>query len=381
MKKINKILLILIASLQISGLLAGCGDAKDINAKRILTAVAMDYKNNEVYFYVEVANIEGGSTGEGKSASIGKKYITVIGHGKNITKAREDLDTKLDKQIYLSAIRTLIFTEDFAKEYLVEYLYRQRAEELYRNKAITVITKEDPEELFDNSNKKDESVGFTVEGVLATLDEAGHSFHRTTSRLIENLSNKYTGILVPCIGLKDNRNTLVGYSVVNGTTISGFIPVEESKGVIFLKKSSAKYYYIVPYKGNEFSIEVSLIKTKNKPSDKDGKIRFNLSFEYNAELKYGDRKTPYNFDESSKAKVAKTLKKMIKKDISEAVWQAQTEFECDYLQFDDVFRVKYPAKFEEMNWKNEFRKATVNIDVKVDLKSTWMMDYKTNKRK
>lgn len=343
--------------------------------------VAIDKKDDEIFMYAEIANIEGSKKSNGNSAGAGNKYIFVTGHGKTIPEAREHLNRQFDKQAYLSTIGTLVLTEDFAKEYLVEYLYRVRADELYRKKIVTVITQEDPELLLKTSHEKDVSIGFSVEKMLQTLEDEGESFSRTTSRVIENLSTKYTGILLPCIGLNDKDLALVGYSVVNGTTIGGFIPVEGSKGTIFLKADKPKFYYIAPYKDNKFTIEVSLKKLKIKSSYENGKISYDLKLDFEAKLMYGDNKTPYNFDDTANSEVTNILTETLKSELSDAIDQAQKKFKCDYLQFDDAFRIKYPEEFEKMDWQNEFEKSTYNIDVKVVLIGTWMMDYETDKRK
>ncbi len=381
MKKSNKILFILISLLLFGGLLSGCADSKDINEKWILTAVALDKKGDEIYLYVEIANIEGGNKNEGKSTGASNKYIYVKGHGKTIPEARNNVDMQIDKRSFPSTIRTVLLTEDFAKENLVEYLYRLRADELYRKKAITVITKEVPEELFEISHAKDISVGFYIEEMLKTLKEAGESFARRTSRLLENLSETYTGILLPCIGLQDKEISLIGYSVVNGTTINGFIPVGDSKGTLFLKTDKPRFHYIVPYNDNKYTIEVSLKKPNIKPFYKNDKISFDLKFNFEAKLMYGDQKTPYNFNDVSNAEVTKILTETLKNEISDAIEQAQKVYKCDYLQFGDEFRIKFPVEFEKMDWQNEFEKASFNIDVKVTLNETWMMDYETNERK
>lgn len=61
----------------------------------------------------------------------------VVARGKTLSEARHDLDIQTDKPLYFSGVRAVIFTESFAKEYLVEYLYRFRADESYRKKVQT----------------------------------------------------------------------------------------------------------------------------------------------------------------------------------------------------------------------------------------------------
>jgi len=378
--KRRKISFILAAMLFLAAFLSSCADSKDINEKIIITTVAVDIKENEIYMYAEIANIEGGKQSQA-GGSAGQKYIYVKSHGKTMAEARDNLERQLDKETYLSAVRTLIITEDFARDYLVEYLNRLRADETYRKKTITVITKEDVDELFTARNEKNKSVGFAIEGLMITLEEAGESFSRSTSRMLENLSSSYSGFLISCIGLQDKEIALTGYSVVNGTTIDGFISMEESKGLVFLKADNPKFSYIVPYQDTNFTIETSLKKRKIIPSYKDGIISFDLNFDFEAKLMYGDKKTPYGFDDAANAEVTALLTEMLKNELTDAVAQAQEKFKCDYLQFDDEFRIKFPEAFEKMDWQKEFEAVIYTIDVTLTLSDTWMMDYETNAQK
>ena len=366
-------------SLLLALFLTGCADSVDINEKLIVTTIAFDLKDGEIWYYLEIANIESGKSKDaGESAG---KYIIRKGHGKTFTEVRDDLDTHLDKPLFLSGVRALVFTERFAKEHLVEYLYRFRVDETYRKKGLTVITKEDPEELYKSAHEGNASLGFLAEGIVETLDESGKSFLRTTMRLIENLSANYTGILIPCIGLQDEEISIIGYSVINGPTVTGLLPVDKSTGTMFLKVDKPKFHFVVPYNDMNLTIEVLLTKRKITPSYEDGKISYNIKMEFRAELMYGDKKTPYNFDDAATREVTETLTAMLKQQISDAIERAQKEFACDYLQFDDIFRVKFPIEFQDMDWEKEFPQAGTTVDVKVDLSTKWGLDYGANKVK
>ena len=381
MAKLRKKLCMALVIFLLPAFLFGCiGDSKDIHHKSILTAIAVDKKGDEFLIYAEIANVESSGGSQNKGGT-GKKYIHVISRGKTIPEARENLDRQLDKAVYPSAIRVLILTENFAKEYLAEYLNRVRADEAYRKKTITVITRENPENLFETCNKKDISVGFYVEDTLKSLEEDGGTFTRTTTRLLENLSTEYTGILMPCVGLQDQDIALKGYSVVNGATIDGFIPVEESKALVFLKADRAIFNYVVYYKQNKYTIELTLKKRKIKPIYENGNIHYDMTFGFEAKMKYGDQKTPYRFTDADNADVERILKRMLTAEFIDAIDLAQKYFKCDYLQFDDYFRLKYPSEFEKMDWQTEFEKATYSVEANVELSGTWMMDYETGEQK
>ena len=350
---------------------SGCWDSKDINEKLIATALAFDFKDGEITYYIEFANISKQGDSSGGSA----EFTLIKSHGKTLPESRDNLDEKLDKPVYLSGVRTLIFTERFANEYLVEYLYRFRANENYRKKIQTVITTDDPETIFTMIHENKQSVGFAVEGLIESLDESGKSFSRSTVRLIENVSSKYTGILMSCIGLNEEQIALTGYSVVDNNKITGFIPVEESKAVVFLKADKPKLTYVVPYNDINLTIEVELKKRKITASYENGVIGFDIKCDFDASLMYGDQKTPYNFEDTATKEVTQILKDMLLRELYAAIERAQVEYKCDYFQFDDEFRIRYPVEFENMDWQIEFPKSIITINVTVDLSTDYMMDY------
>lgn len=375
-----KIFIVTITMLFVILFTSGCWDAIDINEKQIVTSVVLDYKDEEIIFYIEIANIDVSSSGASGSSN-DDKYIVVESKGKTLTEARDNFETKSNKPIYLSGVRAIIITENFAKKYLIEYLHRFRSDEDYRKKIDTVITREDPEELFKIAKERKESVGFVTEEIIKTLDEQGKSFKRTTMRLLENISTKYTGILVPCVGIREKDIAIVGYSVVHDNTVDGFLPAEDIEGMIFLKAKKPKMDYRIPYKDMNITLEVELKKRKIVPHYDNGQITFDVNMKYKALLLYGDKKEPYDFQIEDQSAVAEILRKKLKEELFDAVKRAQNEFSCDYYQFDDEFRVKYPIEFDRMNWEEEFPKIITNYNLKVSVSTEWMMDYSNNETK
>jgi Ger(x)C family germination protein len=356
--------------------LAGCWDSVDINERLIATTSAFDLVDGEIWFQLEFVNIKPGKAMEAVGEAMPNKYIIYRGHGKTLTEARDAINLQMDEPPYLSGVVVILFTEDFADEHLVEYLLRFRADETYRKKVYSAIIKEKPEELYDSVHKKNISLGLQVERILDTLSDTDKSFHsRITMRLLENICSRYAGILLPCIGIKHGEIALAGYSAIDKTGVIGFIPAEESRAIVFLKADKARYEIVVPYNGINFTAEVKLAKRKIAAYYENGKAGFDVKTHFKARLLYGDKITPYNLNEDDVRKISETLAEILKKEMSEAISRAQTEFECDYFQFDDEFRIKYPAEFEKMDWKKEFTGASVNVDAKVDMLAYCNIDY------
>lgn len=377
MNSVSKYLVLGLAGLLAASLIIAHGDSRDINDRLIATTVAIDRIDEEIWFYVEFANIqEQRRGGNGGGSDKSGKYILVKGHGNTIQEARQNVDLQLDMPIYLGGVRTLLISENFSGVDLVEYFNRLRADETYRKKVITAITRENLDELYKTVSDKDQSLGYSIENTIETLEASGEGFARTTSRILENLSGSYTGLLIPCIGLQGNMTALLGYSVVRDNKTVGFIPIEECRGLNLLKVDKARTSYVLAYNQHRFTVETNLKSRSVKVScSNDQAICFTISLKFDAVLIYGDLKTPYGLTDEDRKRMTEMLREIIARDVVVAVGQAQTVYQTDYLQFDDAFRSVYPTIFKSLDWGEAFQKATVAADVKLELAISEMIDY------
>lgn len=376
MSKYMKFLAIALVTMVFTGIMAVGKDAKDINDKLIATAIAIDKKDGEIWFYVEFANIQAQEEGSSQgSAGMGAKYFVISSHGGSIAQARANLDRQLDMPLYLGGVRTLIISQSFAKEDLVEYLYRLRDDESYRKKVLTVITHEDLETFYKTLNEQGQSLGYSIENTMTTLDNSGAAFSRTTSRLLENLSDPYTGILVPCVGLQGMNTAFTGYCVVHDTKAVAHIPVEISSGLSILRVKNSRQFYRIPYKEYELTVEAVLTKKRFKPLYSDGKISMTATFEFDSYLRYGNIKTPYGLTDEDEKEIRSNLEKRIERQVMAAVFQAQVAYKTDYLQFDDIFSSKYPVEFNSLDWDKAFPTITVKPEIKVHFTADKSIDY------
>ncbi len=352
------------------------GDSTDINDKLIATTIAVDKKDGDIWFYVEFANIEAskGSSGSSLNGSA-HQYYMVKAKGKTFVEVRENLNRQLDKPLYMGGVRTLLISQRFAEEDLVEYIYRLRADETYRKKIITITTFDDLDVLFKTLNDKDKSVGYMVESTIKQLDNSGQCSLRTTSRLLENLSDAYGGILMPCIALQDAQIAFTGYTVIRDTKAVGFIPIAQCDGLNMIKVNHAKTFYVVPYQDQELSVETICQGKKIDVSFQDGRAHFTFTLKYDANLEYGTQKTPYGLTKEDMRALRSIIEQMILGDLYTAFDQAQNIYQTDYLQCDDAFRVKYPVLFASSDWHDAFAQAEINATISVNFSTMHMIDY------
>ena len=377
-----KYCLLLLISIILVLLLGGCMDSIDINKRQIVISVAVDKVEDEIWFYVEIANIQAGSSGGSGSgtAPLGSKYFVVKGHGKTLADGRQDVERQLDQPIYISGVRTLIMTERFASNdnNMIQYLYRLRSDETYRKKVLTVTTRSDLDEMFETMNKRNFSVGHSIDETITSLEQQGEAFSRTTARLLENISSRYSGVLIPSFGIRNQDTVLAGYSVVNGSRVTGFIPIEYCKGLNMLKAEKAKTYFDVPYEDKLFTVKTVLVKRAITPVYQNGGFNFLFKLQFKATVEHGNVKTPYHLDNDMLKEMESTLRQSILEQLIMAMDQAKNTYQTDYLQMDDAFRIKYPVLFEQLDWQQAFLSAKVYWDVRADLSVAPALDYESN---
>ena len=360
----------------------GCMDSLDINKKMIVTTVAADKVGDEYFLYAEVANIQAAGSGGtgGGSVPLGSKYFYIKGRGKTFSDSRLDIDRQLDMPIFLSGGRTLVFTERFAVEDddFTQYLYRLRSDEAYRKKVLTVITHSDLDNMFKTMNNRNISVGYSIDSTVTSLEQQGEAFSRTTSRLLENLSSRYSGVLIPCMDMRNEDTILSGYSVVNGNRVTGFIPIENCIGLNMLKADKARLFFDVPYQDKSYTVKTIINSRSLTPYYQNGEINCLYQLRIKATVEYGNTRTPYNLNKDALKDMENTLKQTMLRELIETVSKAQTIYQTDYLQLDDAFRIKYPTAFDKLDWQTEFLKAKFYWDIKIDFGVSPSLNYEKN---
>lgn len=364
-KKIVTLMLMIIIVVS----LTGCWDSKDINEKRIATAVIVDKIDKDFYFYIECPDLKQAEQTSNEEKE--SQFILIHGKGETFIEARADLDNKLGKPTFLGSVRTLVFTNDMAKHGFTEYIHRLQNMVVYRKAIGIVTTSTKVDDLSTSEN--DEAIGYAIEEIIETLTSSGQAVKITTSQILELFYCKNICFIIPNIDIKNQHLALTGYTVIVKGKYRGFIPIKESNGLVFFLNDKAEFKYIVPFGENEATVNVQIKKRTITPYYSDDIVILNAEFTFESIVKNLDRDVP--FDEEASLEVKENLQKLILDDLYNTVYQSKHKFGCEYLDFDEPFRIRYPNEYEEMDWTEEYLNATVHISVKTSLDPGGMMDF------
>lgn len=347
--------------------LTGCWDSSDINKKDITTTVAVDRNEQRFIFVVEIANLVGEQSTD--------KYSVFKASGTSYAKARHALDIKHPDPVYLGNTGILVFTKPLVEYGIEEYMYRVRNLHEYRKTLKVVTTTEDAEELLGLQKNKDASSGVLIESMLATLTKIGKSVYVSASEVLEWLSSNNDCFVLPNIDINENKDGFIlsGYTVVKKSVYDGFIPSKQAKGLIILLNDDASWVISVPFEGHEATVEAKLKSKKIEPKYDDNKVSFDLDLEFDSIVKYLNDDILYS--EGRNKQVNSNLEKILYNELKYTIDQAQKNFKCDYLGFNEYFRIKFPDEFRVMDWSKEFVKAEININIKNELDPGGEFDY------
>jgi spore germination protein KC len=378
MEKRTIIILILLLSIL---LVSGCWDAIELEDRDICTAVVVEKNGDQYEFYVEVAGISAKiqNPRSGQEDSQQPTTSIVKGSGKTYAEARINLDKELNKPVYLGAVQSLILTERLADNGIDEYTLRLRQMTEYRKTMDVIVTPDKPEDFLSVQPANESAIGFAIEDTLENLRFLGISFHMTLSDLLQKLSSKNPCYMMNTMSVRDEQITLIGHTLFDGGKRVGFIPFEESRGIVFLTvigESEPKFDYVVNLEDKTFTLETTQKKRSIKSSYDGEKASFEVNLNYRAVGRYPSQRV--TITDQTREELKGKLTEQIQNDIQSTIDKSQKEYECDYLSFSEPFRIAYPDAYEAMNWHDEFKKAEFHLNITVDVVPNRTVDYDPN---
>ncbi|EOC99880.1 Ger(x)C family spore germination protein [Caldisalinibacter kiritimatiensis] len=355
-----KLFFILILSLI---LVTGCWDSQDLNKKNIITAVGVDKVGDNYEFVVESAKTSTSITKSKEEADIVNVYITTA-TGKNFEEAREKVDSKSPRLSFLGATRVVVFGENYAKSGLTPYLNRINKTFDYRKTVLAVISRESPEEIFNQNIESAISVGFFIENNIEYLANTGETLYPTIGEMLSDIALGEVGFVLPYIGIEDNKIEYLGLAAMSRDKLVGTVKKDNTDGILYLLAKNPLFIEVLQSpekKENLYSFRIRINKRKIKTDYIDENIVINIELDLNAELRY-----QYNIEAVSEQQIKqleKRLSEKIKNKIVYMINRTQKVCKCDIFDFARYFRADNPKIYRQIHWSEEYPEAKVNVKV------------------
>ncbi len=391
----KKVIAIILCIALISG---GCGYGDDVDNQAFVIAIGIDKgKSYPLRMTFVFANPSGNSSGEEKSPS-SPSPDTVTVEAPTPFSAVRKLDAIKSKNINLTHTKIVIFSEEIAKEGIGDFLSGFASSRDFRPNTYVCISKGSSEKYLNSVKPSQEEFiekyyDHIMQKVAANKVNEAYLYY-----LFFNVSDSYSGSLVPLVGV--NENTLpempaplytdsddFSYEARAGEIIRTASNETEILGCAILRNDKMvgtlgsfhtdlsrmicnEYYprnYSLSYPESTDYVTIRLIqqtKPEIKSEIKNGNAKINITVPVSIE--YVDAGKIGNSKEKSD-KFCRFLEHKLDFESQKLLADAQTKHKSDFLDTGASLKSHFPdyTEWKNFNWEEKFPYADINISFKV----------------
>lgn len=373
----NKVILLLICVF----LVCGCSNYRELDDLAIITAIAIDKSDNEMY---ELSFLIANSPQSETSVKEGQATTTVYsGKGKTLTQAANSVDSKSPKALYYGHINVAIISEDIAREgflTVADWLLRspETRKQFYLMQAKDTKAK--------NILKIVEPLQVMPSQSISSLIESNISSQSITATIsyspfIERVLVKGYDPILPSISISGEVSKGSSEKNLEKTEPTTYLKLDdtaifrEDKFVGYVGRSDSQSINILNNVANEVKIN---FKYEGNDvvfsSDEIGSKITNVSFNhFKVKIKGSGYVSEVNGkidleDSAVVKKLEKSLEKSLNKQLNRTLNKLQNEFKCDVIGFGNKLYGIYPKKWEkiENKWNDEYY-PKLKVDISSDL--------------
>ena len=353
----KKIIFLLIITLT----LTGCYDYQELNSRAIIVGLGVDYQNDEYVVNFEVLNSQKSSS-EKDGGGSNKSYL-VEGKDKTFSMAYQKALFSLNKDAYLAHLKTVIFSEDIAKNHLesiVDYLIRDPNT---RNVFYPVVSKGiSPKEIFSATTEDSPVISTAIEGLIDYNNykesiSANINFEKFLGYLFSNYKDAYLNVVT----LSDEKRVKIdGLAVFEKYNMVQILTPKESATLQLLNNLSTNYYVSLPCKDNEEKkLTISLYHNDDTKIEVDDKS-ININSTFKADIL--DDECEYNFKD---AKIYNELEDNFAHILEEDITKTTNYFKSlktDVLAIQNNYYIKTKQPLPKWYTLNVNSKVNVLLD-------------------
>lgn len=377
----KKIILIL----SISFILCGCYNYNELDNVSICTAMAFDLEDGLYKVSYLIANAKKNQSSSEKGEA---QAVIYSGIATSISEAVDDLITTIPHEPYIAHLKTIIISEELARngvqnvlDFLLRYPESRNKFDLYitdNEKAIDTLKILSPIEFFPSNsiinNAKTSSIyqskAIIVEynDFVATILEEGINPVLTSIKILgdidegsktDSLDKTYLSatLKVSNIGIfKDDKLIKISNS-------------DETIGINFIKNQINELIIPIPCEDNYIVLKTDNSNTKLNLKYLDNKFSINLNVKLDAMINEVNCKVDLQ-DNQNINKIKDEAQNIIKSYIESAIKLAK-ENKTDIFGFGTMIYKNYPKKWQSLkaNWNDNLKDLDINYDVSLKIKS------------
>ncbi|WP_458461408.1 Ger(x)C family spore germination protein [Paenibacillus sp.] len=363
-----------IALLLCTSLISGCWDREEINDIAFVIGIAVDKESENYRTSLQIAlpgqSGSSGSEGGGGGTSGNKSWFMLSTTAKSFRGTSIEGQKALSRRLYYAHRRTLLISEEIAREGVAPMLDLLTRYPLNRFSALPVITRGEAYKVIDT----DAPIEKFPSEMVRELCLLNMRNPRSLKTFIDAILSAGVDPFLPIASVEDNAPKnwkdvktnikLDGLAIFKKDKLVGMIDKAPGDALILAMGEANAPEVMVKAPSGEGNLFIKLNENNSSlhPSIKNDKVTVNIELYAKGvlvdnESNYGDRR------ENEILKLNEAIHEKIKSDIEEGVRLVQKKYQSDILGIGRSIHQHLPAEWDKM--KDRWDVIYPNVEVKV----------------
>ncbi|SHF28187.1 spore germination protein KC [Seinonella peptonophila] len=364
--------------LNMTYLLTGCWDRVEVNNLAIITAAALDKKDDKtIELSIQIFVPETSGKEKQNVATMGNENtqsptLVESAEGVNFADAMLKLQGKISRKIFWGQNEVFIFGEQLAKKGILNELNGILRAVQPRERANLFISKGQAKEILKLNPVIDRNSAESIHKLV----HAHTGLEESIIDTLQMMNGESKAVALPWIEIltpQDGRSSNVRMPYIHGTAVLktdkllGKLNAEATKGVLMIKNQAASGTITVKPKPEKGYLSAEFVKDKIKLIPQITKNHLSMKLQVQTEAIVTQNSTHLDVMNSHDlAKIEKELAKGITLQIRKALDQGQKKWKADIFGLADTFYRKYPREWKKYkkNWDSLYPNLKIDIQTK-----------------
>lgn len=383
MKK--RFFLLLLISL-LSLILTGCWDLRDIDQREIVIAIGIDFEepivgNNHsnyrmIRLTAQLAIPPRLGSGAGQEPGMGKDSVwNVSVVGRNMSMALNNLQERLQNEIFLAHVRVVVISEEVAREGINRYINFFKNSTEFRRLSYLIISECKAEKILNTFPKTTIIQGMFLMQMLENEIMRGTMPDIPIIEFTVRFLDKGIDPVAIMINSNDDILKYTGLAVLRGDRMVGKLDKEETWKFIQLSGNYTGGFEVVRNVRNELgyiTIAYTNIDAHIRPIKEENDFLFKADIHLEGRILSQETTTDYS-NEILFQQLEERVRNEAKKEIEAVYYKIQQQYDADILGFGERVKAYLPAEWNKIdNWREKFKKAKLEIEIEVKIRRVGM---------
>ncbi|PTX61224.1 spore germination protein KC [Melghirimyces profundicolus] len=359
-------------------LMGGCWDAREIEERTSVAAMALDKTGEGYEVTVQIPNPlkivgsggSGGGGGEGGQAAV----QLLSGKGETFSDALDEIQFQSNQDLYLGGSRLILISEKLAKYGLHDILDGLRRRPEIRRRQWPIVVKGKAQNALQANPKLEQIPMEYILNMLETGIRDGRFVREGLNDLYVNLANPARQPALNLIEVQKEQITWIGTAIFNKERMVGSLNRKESGPLLRIRKGrSGETMDVSCGKApGKVTFRPKELEKKIRIREAEGRIKIRVDIDVRGSIVEKTCDLDLS-DEKALNQVKRTIKKMSDQRADLLVEKAQKELKTDIFNFGDKIRAYHPDLWGRIDWKKEFPRADIDVHFNAIIRRTGIL--------